>query len=507
MGRVSRSCRACVDAHLQCNGRNPCSRCQLMSITCTIISTNTNNRRVFKFRDEAPALRQRYQSTPSPTPSQSPSSSESPEQTTQYRKSGEVDLPSRPSPRTSPRPAIYKTIQLDESLNPSLSATAIKGQQTQVFTNYVLASFPCFFRCTEDRVPVNWVEYVDQRRGSMDSCFDWAVRACTAAYLGYLHDDQRYILASQSLYHRALRGLGQLLATEATAKSDEALASAIALAIFEKHNCSSPDAWLRHAAGIRTLMKLRGANAHLEGFGQAMYIVYRNFLITAAMVEGEACFLEEPDWRTLNEQIAAHNAKLPSSSLYTDVVERGFLEVIKVPGYLKRTRDLQTQSLKKRSETQPALLQDVHATRAALRGIYTEFGVSVSMLRSGQDKNDNFVGPAHFFFDGYSSLFARGVRQALLILNYIIVTMDPKQRTTLDSENFSLLNDMTHGKQTLHPNFKVKLPLTPPKAGGIPNIVVQSLITSDMKKPPTTDWMDRIITTMGLEAVHVSLVG
>ncbi|KAL4865396.1 hypothetical protein BDV12DRAFT_174647 [Aspergillus spectabilis] len=504
MVRVSRGCRACIDAQLQCNGRNPCSRCQSLKVTCT------SNRRVFKFRDEAPALRQRYQSTPSPSPSQSPSSSASPEQSSQPLQPGEeVQLLSRPSPRTSPRPAIYKSIPMDENVNPSLSVKAINAQQTQVFTNYVLASFPCFFRSTESRVPVNWVEYVDQRRGSMDSCFDWAVRACTAAYLGFLHDDQRYILASQSLYHRSLRGLGQLLANEATAKSDEAMASAIALAIFEKHNCSSPDAWLRHAAGIRTLMKLRGAKAHLEGFGRAMYIVYRNFLITAALIEGEACFLEEPEWRALNEQIAASNAKLPTSSLYTDVVERGFLEVLKVPGYLKRTREMQDQSSKERTEVQPALLQDVQATRAALRGIYTEFGVSVSMLRSGQDKNDNFVGPVpNCFFEGYSLLFARGIRLALLILNYLIVIMDPKQRTTIDSENFMLVNDMDgQQKQKLHPTFKFKFPLTPPKSPGRPNIIVQSLITPEMREPPTTDWMDRIITTMGLEAVHVCLVG
>ncbi|KAL2787078.1 hypothetical protein BJX66DRAFT_346397 [Aspergillus keveii] len=465
MVSVSRGCQPCVDAHLQ-----------------------------------------RYRTTPSPSPSKSPSPSDPPEQPLASPQPGEqIELPSRPSPR-----AEYKMVSLsmDEYMSPSLSAKAISAQQTQVFTNYVLASFPCFFRCTETRVPVNWVEYVDRRRGSMNSCFDWAVRACTAAYLGFLHDDSRYLLASQELYNRALRGLAHLVANEATAKSDEALASAITLAVFEKHNCSSPDAWLRHATGIRTLMKLRGPKAHFQGFGQAMYIVYRNFLISAALVEGETCFLEEPEWRELNEQIAAENAKLPTSSLYTDVVERGFLEVLKLPGYVKRTRRLQTRSPKERAEVQPDVLQDVHATRAALRGIYTEFGVAISMLRSGQDGDGTFVGPVpHFFFEGYSSLFARGLRLALLILNYLIVILDPKQRTTIDSDNFMLLNDMSRNQHLPRPNFKFKLPLTPPKSPGRPSIVVRSLITAENRQPPTTDWMDRIITTMGLEAVHVCLVG
>ncbi|KAL4746321.1 hypothetical protein BDW72DRAFT_185138 [Aspergillus terricola var. indicus] len=505
MVRVSRGCQSCVDAKPQCNGRFQCSRCQALRISCTF------SHRVFKFRDEAPALRQRYQSTPSPSPSKSPSPTDSPEQYLRKGQSGEqVVLPSRPFPRTLPR-AEYKPIPLlamDGYINPSLSVKAVNSQQAQIFTNYVLASFPCFFRCTETRVPVDWVEYVDQRGGSMNSCFDWAVRVCTSAYLGSLHDDPRYLDASRSLYHRALRGLGNLLSTEKTAKSDEVLASAIVLAVFEKHNCSSPDAWLRHAAGIRTLMKLRGPKAHLEGFGRAMYIVYRNFLITAALVEGEACFLEEPEWQALNEEIAANDAKLPTSSLYTDVVERGFLSVIKIPGLVKRARELQGYSSKKRAELQPALLQDVQATRAGLRGIYTEFGVAVSMLRSGQDENDTFVGPVpNFFFEGYSSLFARGVRLGLLILNYLIVIMDPKQRATIDSENFMLFNDITRSQRSTHPALEFKLPLTPPKSPGRPSLVVRSLITEETREPPTTDWMDRITSTMGLEAVHVSLVG
>ncbi|KAL4926406.1 uncharacterized protein BDV17DRAFT_283345 [Aspergillus undulatus] len=446
------------------------------------------------------------QSTSS-TSSKSPSPPTPPDQSLQ-----KVELPSRPSPRLSPR-AEYKPVSLsmDDHLNPSLAVKAVNSQQTQVFTNFILTSFPCFFRSTETRVPVNWVEYVDKRGGSMNSCFDWAVRASTAAYLGFLHNDSRYLEASQSLYHKSLRGLANLLANEGTAKSDEALATAITLAVFEKHNCSSPDAWLRHAAGIRTLMKLRGPKAHLEGFGRAMYIVYRNFLITASLLEGEACFLEEPEWRELNEQIAAENAKLPSSSLYTDVVERGFLEVIKVPGYVKRTRELKNRRLKDRAKVQTTLLHDVQAARAALRGIYTEFGVSLSMLRSGQDENDAFVGPVpNFFFEGYSSLFSRGLRQALLILNYLIVIMDPKQRATIDSDNFMLLNDMARDSQSSQSSqsvSKYKLPLTPPKSPGRPNIVVQSLITEKTKEPPTTDWMDRIISTMGLEAVHICLVG
>ncbi|KAL4808071.1 hypothetical protein BDV18DRAFT_134197 [Aspergillus unguis] len=502
MVRASRGCQACVDAQLRCDGKSPCSQCQDLRVKCTF------GRRVFQFRDEAPAIRQRYQSTPSPSSSRSPASIVSSDPSLCPQLYGDdIRPPSRPSSRLS-QLAEYKPVMfpMDEHTIPSLTVTAINSQQTQIFTNYVLSSFPCLFRATETRVPVNWVEYAGQRPASQNSTFDWAVRACTTAYIGYLHNDPKYLGASQGIYHRALRGLSNLLSNEVTAKSDEALASAIILAVFEKHNCSSPDAWLRHAAGIRTLMKHRGPQANFEGFGRAMYIVYRNFFIAAALIEGESCFLEEPEWQALNEQIAADNAKLPTSSLYTDVVERGFLAALKVPGLVKRARELQCIPLRERSKTQSSLLHDVEACRAALRGIYTEFGVSLSMLRSGQDEdksNPTFVGPVpRFFFEGYSSLFARGIRQALLILNYLILMMDPRQRKSVDADNSSLLNDMPPTTASSKPI--APLP-TPPKSPGHPGLVVRSLITAETSEPPTSDWMDRICTTMGFEAVEVSL--
>ncbi|KAK1146177.1 Calcium-binding protein NCS-1 [Aspergillus melleus] len=329
------------------------------------------------------------------------------------------------TPQTPRMIANYQSISLriDDTISPSLTVTALADQQTEVFTNYVLAVFPCYFKCTEKQVPVNWIEYVDSRRGSpTPSPFDWALRACTFAYTGALHNGPRFTHAGRDLYLRSLRGLAILLSSPTTAASDECLATAISLAIYEKHHCTESDAWLRHAAGIRTLLKLRGPAAHVHGFGRALYLAYRHFLITHALISGEPCFLEMPEWRAVNEQIVADNAKLPDSSLYTDVIERASLVVIQIPGHVQQVREMQKMECTKEQTT--ALLQRIQATRAALRGIHTEFGVAVSMLRAGQAQ---------------------------------------------------------------------------------PQAQIKSLITPETKRPPITPWMDRIMTTMGLDGVEIRL--
>ncbi|OOO08217.1 Calcium-binding EF-hand-containing protein [Aspergillus oryzae] len=452
----------------------PCARCKSLNTPCL------RQIRAIEFRDQGPALRQKYRPTSQPS----------------SRLSSVLDREGDPPLRSTRSNVQYLPVAfpINEKVSHSLSVTAVSSLQTQVFTNFVLSAFPCYFKCTETQVPVNWVEYVENRRGT-NSCFDWALRACTTSFAGAVHSDQRLLKEARVMYIQSLRSLGGLLSDVSTAKSDEALATAITLAVYEKHHCTDADSWLKHAAGIRTLMKLRGPSAHLHGFGCAMYVAYRGFLVTAALISGEECFLQEPEWQALNEEIAANNAKLPDSSLYTDVVERGFLEVLKIPGHVKQVRTLLSLASEERARRQPGVLRSVQAARAALRGISTEFGISVSMRRAGQDARQSFIGPSpHFFLDGYSTLFANGVRSGLLILNQLVLAIDRTQRASLELECQLLSGDSCSSPASSEGS--VICPSTPPDSPFAPQIVVESLITPSYRKPPTTDWMDHIAGTM-----------
>ncbi|GFG11436.1 uncharacterized protein AN5342 [Aspergillus lentulus] len=489
MAAVPHGCHNCIDARAQCAGQAPCSRCRDLNLLCTGHATTLES------DDELPALQRRHQLT----------SSSSATLQLRNKSKGLTKAVSRISNATE----TISCPPIDELASPSLTAVAASSQQTEVFTDYVLAAYPCYFMCTVNRVPINWVAYVHSRRGSMNTPFDWALRACTTAYTGALHNDPRYTDAARAMYTRSLRGLAAMLSDASRAASDEALATAISLACFEVQNCTNPDAWLRHAAGIKTMMRLRGPQAHLHGFGRAMYIVYRNLMVTAALLSGEECLLQAPEWQDLNRQIAADNARRPDSSAYTDVAERGFSEISKVPGYVKRVRELLALPSKKRASLQPALLRDVLAARAALRGIHTEFGVAVSMVRAGQNGQQGFIGPLPFvFFDGFSGLYVRGIRSALIILNNLILAMDEKQRAAIEAENRTL-SDGIPDRVSEPKSEEYESPLTPPKSPGKsrkPNLVVRSLISPQTREPPTSNLMDRLVTTMGMDGVRVTLL-
>ncbi|KAH1325405.1 hypothetical protein KXX47_009733 [Aspergillus fumigatus] len=470
-------------------GQAPCSRCRDLNLLCTGHATTLGS-------NELPALQRRHQLA---------SSSSSP---LTHHPRNKLKALTKTVSRIS-NASQTASCPIDEIVSPSLTAVAASSQQTEVFANYVLAAFPCYFMCTVNRVPINWVAYVHSRRGSLNTPFDWALRASTTAYTGALHNDPRYTDAARVMYTWSLRGLAAMLSDTSRATSDEALATAISLACFEVQNCTNPDSWLRHAAGIKTMMRLRGPQAHLHGFGRAMYIVYRNLMVTAALLSGEECLLQEPEWQDLNRQIAADNARRPDSSAYTDVAERGFNEISKVPGYVKRVRELLALPSKKRASLQPALLRDVLAARAALRGIHTEFGVAVSMVRAGQNEQQGFIGPLPFvFFDGFSCLYVRGIRSALVILNNLILAMDEKQRTTIEAENRTL-SDGIPDVVSEPKREEYESPLTPPKSPGRsrkPALAIRSLISPQTREPPTSNMMDRLVTTMGMDGVRVTLL-
>ncbi|KAJ5871171.1 uncharacterized protein N7529_003524 [Penicillium soppii] len=282
-----------------------------------------------------------------------------------------------------------------------------------------------------------------------------------------------------------------------TAKSDEALATAILLAVFEMHSCTTADGWMHHASGIRALMRLRGPASHLHGFGRALYIAYRSTLVTSALVAGEQCFLEEPEWQSLNKQIALDNAKQPVSSVYTDITERAFREVVKLPGLIQRSALL---ARSKGTHGHFKLLDEVLATQAALRGIHTEFSITISTLRAGHDMCKGFIGPfPHHFSDGFSALSMQGIRSATVILNYLVIILDPSQRVSAKAEN-RIIADRTQDDAA-----GLQASLSTSQSTG-PRLVIESRINPETRESLATDWMDRIAATMGMEGVRISLV-
>jgi hypothetical protein len=419
---------------------------------------------------------------------------------------------------------------MDEERSPSLAVRTVSAQQVQVFINYIMTAWPCLFKCTERRVSVNWVEFAAGRgSGAPGNPFDVGLRSTTCSFMGSLHGNQRLLNAGRYLHGETLRTLAGRLNDPDSSKADDVVAAAVTLSVYEMFFGATADSWLHHHAGIVQMMKLRGPRAHVDGFGRAIYIAYRGFFITAALLTGEACLLEQAEWQAMSEAIAADNAKQPDSSLFTDIAERAFREMTKLPGYVKRVRDLWNLPSNRQPLLRPQLLQEIIASRATLRGIHTEFSVTVATHGGPDNKNatmddasrHKFVGPIPYtFFDGFSSLSIRGIRMGIVLLNELltVLTPNPKTQHTLreeirllspESKKTRRIAEVTDLARSSTPSTSSPLvpssstkPRAPSRQRPFP-IRCESLMTPELRQGPTTPWIDSIATSYGMLGVRI----
>ena len=132
---------------------------------------------------------------------------------------------------------------------------------------------------------------------------DTAVRPVTLAHLGRLHGVDSFLNASRPFYGKAILLLNSALLDNTEALSAETLGATILLSIYEMFASDSSGSWLRHAGGAGALIRIRGAARHRYGFHRELYLAYRHNLIIEACQKHTHCFLEEPEWRKLGNQI------------------------------------------------------------------------------------------------------------------------------------------------------------------------------------------------------------
>lgn len=418
---------------------------------------------------------------------------------------------------------------IDQSLLPSLAARSTSTQHVQIFIDYIMVAWPCLFKCTEKSTQISWVAYAVSRGAGEDSnAFDLGLRSMTCSFMGASAHDQTLINAGRHLYGKSLRCLASNLsrlqnAPKSGRKSghvDEAvLAGAVLLSIYEMHHGASAEAWLYHHAGIIEMMRLRGAESHaITGFGGAVYIAYRGFFITASLLKGEACLLEQREWQAMSERIEVENARLPDSSVFTEIAERAFREMVTLPGMLKRVKELWEMPPVNQFLVRPQLKQELATLRAALRGLHAELGITVAthggpdnpaatIASAGREKRDMFVGPVSYrFFDGFSALAIRGIRSGIVLVDHLLLLLTPEMnvREMLDEEIQTLSRDdgltthiyVAHGAGP-SPFFMMDTSQRP-----FP-IRIESLMDPRVRQGPNTAWTDGIATSYGMLGVRI----
>lgn len=418
---------------------------------------------------------------------------------------------------------------MDGRYDPSLAARSASMQHIQIYMDYLMVAWPCLFKCTEKSTQVSWFAYAVSRGAGEDSnAFDLGLRSLTCSFAGAAGQDQKLINAGRQYYGNSLRCLAVHLSRlqlngpknrKDGGYVDEAvLATAVILSIYEMHHGASAEAWLYHHAGIVEMMRLRGAEAHsIAGFGGAIYIAYRGFFITASLLKGEACLFEQREWQDMSEQIEAENARRPDSSVFTEIAERAFREMVKLPGMLKRVKELWEMPPVTQFLVRPQIKQELATVRAALRGLHTELGITVA-THGGPDNPDAtishhrrekemFVGPVSYkFFDGFSALAIRGMRSGIVLVDQLLLLLTPEMnmRQMLHEEIRTLSRDdglpahsLADGETKPSSFFMMDTTQRP-----FP-IKVESLMGPCFRQGPNTAWTDRIATSYGMLGVRI----
>jgi hypothetical protein len=99
---------------------------------------------------------------------------------------------------------------------------------------------------------------------------------CTAK-VGRLNGDQALVQESLRLYIRGICELQKALWNPQLMYKDETLAACMALCIYEVLECPqrSGVAYVAHSNGALRLLQLRGAGAHTQGLGHALFLAFR----------------------------------------------------------------------------------------------------------------------------------------------------------------------------------------------------------------------------------------
>jgi hypothetical protein len=192
---------------------------------------------------------------------------------------------------------------MDETIAPSLVNQTMNEQYREGFCAFVEANFSGQFHGYSTRVELNWMELARSSQFRFSKALDWAMRSLGSLHLGRNHGDNPQISTSREVYGRALQHLGQALKKPSLARSDDTLATAILLGVYELSNATGQTSWLLHSRGISSLIRLRGPQAHTRGLARTLLVSFRGFILYDAFMRGERCFLEDREWQDVIPQV------------------------------------------------------------------------------------------------------------------------------------------------------------------------------------------------------------
>ncbi|KAJ5159305.1 uncharacterized protein N7500_008956 [Penicillium coprophilum] len=232
---------------------------------------------------------------------------------------------------------------MDNALMPGLVSKALDRQCRRAFCDFVVAVFPNIYYSYSTRVELNWFE-IAHKDESAGHALQWAIRSLGTLQLARVNGNQAQIVLSQEMYGHALCQLVKAIKNPATVGNNDTLGAAVLLGVYESINATEKNSWLLHSSGISHLLRLRGPKRHVSGYGRTLILSFRGLLVYEAFARGEACFLENEEWRSALPLILEDEERRGTHCALGQLMDYAFNEIAQCPGFLARTKALVASS-------------------------------------------------------------------------------------------------------------------------------------------------------------------
>lgn len=216
---------------------------------------------------------------------------------------------------------------------------------------------------------------------------DTAVRAVSLVHLGRIQQSEVFVQESRQFYGKALRLLNQSLSNDTNGMGTDTLSATILLSFYEMFASDSNEAWIRHAGGAGTLMRIRGPARHRTGVDRDVYLVYRHTIVIDAFQRDEACFLSEPEWielaKNIHEDLRNDGMSEERMEIF-DLAEDFYLENVFIPATFRDAQKMEEAQRRLPPDQYEAYKESVLARsrlhRANLKSINLKFRAALKKV-------------------------------------------------------------------------------------------------------------------------------
>lgn len=460
--RRGEGCAICIQRRVKCDLTQPvCNRCQKGDRACPGFSKG------LKIRDEGDKIRKKYEESARGTTKVSKktkskshavlSQSREPSIPGHKQASSHQPLPAVSQHADSPKRAGLIPTQTNSSVSLTTSSSERAVSETvDMNSAWTSATRMVTFMSSPNLNQIQLLDSFVHAVGSVDreivlchntrwlACLppltgenvllDSAVRAVSLAYLGRTSVSEMLVNQARPYYSKALQHLSSSLRDKTESMSATTLCATILLSFYEMFMGDSKDTWIRHAGGAGALMRMRGASRHRSGLDREIFLSYRHNIIIEAMLNGEPCFLDEPEWKELSHSIwnDIHESDAYISSPQTlsrfDHAEEYFQTMASIPHLFRNAARLETVQPHANSDTQfiRELIESCKERRLRFKSIFARFRSSILITGRGITThpcvdNDDVFPIFYQYANIFDALMMTGYWSVLVLLDTILL--------------------------------------------------------------------------------------